>query len=296
MELEGAGRAGTRREALELETPLRDDAPPTADPGDRAAFLRPSRKSRVRPRRRGLLGRSIVVLYAAAALVLLACAGWAGYSKLLGSSHLRVAKVEVRGSHFLSDGEVRELLGPAVGENILALDIEDLKGRLRVSPWVADASVRRTLPDTLHVEVYERAPIALAEMDRLYLMDPQGALIELFGPRTSSFDLPIVRGLAGLDPATRRERALRVSALVADLDDLTSAVSEVHVEESDLELVLREGGEVVRVAEPPYRSRLASFLSLRRDLHERCPQAESFDLRFRDRIYVKEPAVTEQGR
>ena len=38
-------------------------------------------------------------------------------------------------------GEVRELLGPAVGENILGLDIDGLKARLRSSPWVADATV-----------------------------------------------------------------------------------------------------------------------------------------------------------
>ncbi|PYQ18481.1 MAG: hypothetical protein DMF81_24775, partial [Acidobacteria bacterium] len=105
---------------------------------------------------------------------------------------LRVGRVEVRGSHFLSEGEVRELLGPAVGENILGLDIEALKARLRASPWVAEASVSRTLPDTLRVEIREREPLALAEVDRLYLMDGDGSLIDLYGPRTAGFDLPIV--------------------------------------------------------------------------------------------------------
>jgi hypothetical protein len=32
-----------------------------------------------------------------------------------------------------------------------------------------------------------------------------------------------------------------------------------------------------------------TFLSLRKDLAERCPNAEYFDLRFKDRIYAKEP-------
>ena len=66
---------------------------------------------------------------------------------------------------------MRELLGPAVGENILGLDIDALKARLRASPWVADATVSRTLPDTLRVEIHERVPLALAEVERLYLMD-----------------------------------------------------------------------------------------------------------------------------
>ena len=32
-----------------------------------------------------------------------------------------------------------------------------------------------------------------------------------------------------------------------------------------------------------------TFLGLRQELRERCPRAEYFDLRFRDRIYAKEP-------
>ncbi len=115
----------------------------------------------------------------------------------MASERLRVQKVEVRGGHFLSEGEVRELLGPAVGENILGLDIEALKARLRASPWVADATVSRTLPDTLRVSIHERVPLALAEIDRLYLMDADGGLIDIYGPRTAAFDLPIVRGLLG---------------------------------------------------------------------------------------------------
>ena len=40
---------------------------------------------------------------------------------------------------------------------------------------------------------------------------------------------------------------------------------------------------------PPYRTRLLTFLSLREEFRVRCPRAEWFDLRFRDRIYVMQP-------
>ena len=145
---------------------------------------------------------------------------WTGYAKTMASERLKVGRVEVRGSRFLSEGEVRELLGPAVGENILGLDIAALKARLRSSPWVADATVARTLPDTLKVEITERVPLALAEVERLYLMDKNGGLIDLYGPRTASFDLPIVRGLMGVDAEARRDRAERAGALLDDLGDL----------------------------------------------------------------------------
>jgi cell division septal protein FtsQ len=273
-----------------VDIPLDTGIDPALEPIDDAPFLRPARRTRVRQRRRGWTYRTVLALQLGAALLIAASAIWTGYSKVMASERLRVVKVDVRGGHFLSEGEVRELLGPAVGENILSLDIDALKARLRASPWVADATVSRTLPDTVRVEIHERVPLALAEMDRLYLMDGDGALIDIYGPRTAGFDLPIVRGLARIDAEARRDHAARAGALLRDLGDLAGEISEVEVEPTgDLRVVLRGAGEVVRMGPPPYRSRFVTFLSLRQELRERCPRAEYFDLRFRDRIYAKEP-------
>ena len=204
-----------------VESPL----PESDDP----PFLRPERRTRVR-RQRGWTYRVILFLQLSAALLLAVSLVWTGYSRVMASERLRVINVEVRGSRFLSEGEVRELLGPAVGENILNLDIDSLKARLRTSPWVADATVTRTLPDTLRVEVRERVPLALAELERLYLMDGDGGLIDIYGPRTAAFDLPIVRGLQRAEPEDRRARAIVAGGLLRDLGDLGAEVSEVEVD------------------------------------------------------------------
>jgi cell division protein FtsQ len=285
-------KAATR--GLRRGLPL--DLPPVDLPlhtPEEAPFLRPRSRTRARRPRRGLLGRLSQVLQLGGGLLVGIFGLWVGYGRVMASDRLRVSRVDVSGAHFLSEGEVRELLGPAVGRNLLTLDLVGLQKRLRASPWVADAVVRRTLPDTLQVEVRERVPLALAEMDRLYLMDSEGALIDLYGPRTAGFDLPIVRGLTGTDAEARRARAEKAGALLKDLGDLESEVSEVSVDPSGvLRVVLRGPGEVLLMGSPPYRKRLATFLSLRKELAERCPRAEYFDLRFRDRIYAK-PADSE---
>jgi len=46
---------------------------------------------------------------------------------------------------------------------------------------------------------------------------------------------------------------------------------------------------VLRMGAPPYREKFLTYLGLREELLDRCPSAEYFDLRFRDRIYAKEP-------
>jgi cell division protein FtsQ len=256
--------------------------------GEEPPFLRPRQRTRARKVRRTAPGRLALALQLLAATLALAAGAWLGYARVMASDGLRVNRLEVRGGHFLSEGEVRELLGPAVGENILGLDIEALKARLRASPWVADATVSRTLPHTLKVAIRERVPLALAELDRLYLMDGDGGLIDIYGPRTAAFDLPIVRGLQGLPAEARRDRAERAGALLRDLDELAAEISEVHVlETGDLEVVLRGPGETLLLGAPPCRPRFLAFLGLRRELAEKAPGTACFDLRFRGRIFAR---------
>jgi hypothetical protein len=143
------------------------------------------------------------------------------------------------------------------------------------------------------VEIRERVPLALAELDRLYLMDADGGLIDIYGPRTGAFDLPIVRGLLGVEEESRRDRARRAGALLADLAELGSEISEVYVlPTGDLRVVLRGPGEVLLFGDPPYRQRLVTFLGLRRELAEKAPGAEHFDLRFRGRIFAKQATAS----
>jgi len=251
-------------------------------------FFRPVRLSKGKRDRRSGLKRLFIVIQLAAAAGAAVVGAFLLTERFAIPNRFRIARIEVKGNNFLSEGEVREMLGPALGGNLISADLEGLRSNLAASPWVGGAVVRRELPDTLLVDVTERFPIALAETDQLYVMDASGELIDLLGPRTAGFDLPVIRGLRGVSIEVRRDRARRANALLDDLGDLSSEVSEISVDRSgDLLVVLRGDGSVLKLAEPPYRKRVLSFLALRQRLHERCPDAEYFDLRFKDRIYAK---------
>lgn len=259
-------------------------------------FFRPPRQGRARRDKRSGL-RSVVVAIQISAAVGAALVGAFLFTERFAIPHrFRIASIEVKGNHFLSEGEVREMLGPAIGGSLISADLEGLRANLAASPWVGGAVVRRKLPDTLTVDVTERFPIAFAETDQLYVMDASGELIDLLGPRTAGFDLPVIRGLGGVSTEVRRDRARRASVLLEDLGDLAAEVSEMSVDASgDLLVVLRGDGSVLKLAEPPYRKRVLSFLALRQKLRERCPDAEYFDLRFKDRIYAKPASRDEKS-
>ena len=191
----------------------------------------------------------------------------------MASERLKVAQLEVRGSHFLSEGEVRELLGPRGGrEHPGRSTSRRLKARLRASPWVADATVARDAarhPARRHPT--SACPWPWPRSTGCYLMDEDGGLIELYGPRTAAFDLPIVRGPAerrgGLAPRARaaRGRAARDlgRARRRDLRGVRRALGRPA-------RWCSRRGEVLLFGSPPYRTRFVTFLSLRRELAERC--------------------------
>ncbi len=259
-------------------------------------FFRPARLSRAKKDRRSGWKRAFVAVQIGALLCAAVVASFLFFERFAIPSRFQIASIEVTGNRFLSEGEVREMLGPALGGDLITANLEGLRSNLAASPWVGGAVVRRKLPHTLMVDVTERFPIALAEADQLYVMDASGELIELLGPRTASFDLPVIRGLSGVTAEVRRDRARRASSLLEDLGDLSSEVSEISVDRSgDLLIVLRGDGSVLKLAEPPYRKRVLSFLALRQKLRERCPDAEYFDLRFKDRIYAKPASRDEKS-
>ena len=259
-------------------------------------FLRPARLSRAKREKRSGLRRTLIAFQVVAAAGAALVGAYLLTERFAIPNRFRIASIEVTGNKFLSEGEVREMLGPAIGGNLFSANLEGLRSNLAASPWVGGAVVRRKLPDTLLVDVTERFPIALAETDQLYVMDSSGELIDLLGPRTAGFDLPIIRGLGGVSADVRHDRARRANQLLEDLGDLSSEVSEISVDRSgDLMVVLRGDGSVLKLAEPPYRKRVLAFLALRQRLRERCPDAEYFDLRFKDRIYAKPASRDEKS-
>jgi cell division protein FtsQ len=266
------------------------------------------RRGRATPgqRHRRRLGRWVL----AARVVLGACA--AGATGLLLwragvlPSRLDVARVAVRGNAHLSTGEVLSLLDGLVGQPVLMVDLDEWRGRVLQSPWVADATLRRALPDGVEVTIVERQPLAIGRLgEQLVLVDALGTVIDEYGPRYRHFDLPIVDGLA--QPLDRPGRALEgprarlVARFLTDLApdrELLAAVSQVDVKDAANVVVWLDGDHTrLMLGDREFRRRLQSYLELRAALRARAGEMEYVDLRFDARLFARPIAgpVPQQG-
>src|SRR5262249_18466019 len=153
---------------------------------------------------------------------------------------LQVDRVTVVGNQRLSKSQVLAVLDGLRGDNIVSTDLDRWRRRLLASPWVRDAALRRSLPSTIEVVVWEREPIGIGRIGGdMYLVDERGVIIDQYGPQYADLDLPIIDGLGAashdaptLTDEARADLASRVIAAVRSKPKLAARLSQVDV--SDL--------------------------------------------------------------
>ena len=268
-----------------------------ADRRFRRARVKPARKGKARWR--ALL--TPIVKYGALGAALV----YAVYRASTMAAHaqaLRVDRIVVRGYERIPEDEVLGILSGLRGENILCADLDQWRARLTAFPWVRDAALRRSLPATVEVVVWERQPIGIGRINgEMYLVDEHGVVIDRYGPQYADFDLPIIDGLAAaagrngaMTDEARADLAARVIADLKTRPAVSTRLSQLDVANAHDAVVILDGDPaVIQLGEEQFLQRLQSYLDLAPALHERVEDIDHVDLRFDDRIYVR-PAKTEK--
>lgn len=267
-----------------------------ADRRFRRAHVKPSRT------RRRWAGRFLPPLRYGLGAVALAYGIYLGSSRVAHAHMLRVDRIVVRGNERLSQGEVLAVLSGLRGESLLWTDLDRWRQRLLASTWVRDAALRRSLPSTVEVVVWERQPIAVSrQSDAMYLIDDRGTIIDQYGPQYEDFDLPIVDGLAtasanavsanaGSPPANgaRAELAARVINALKAKPDIARRLSQVDVSDvHNAQVILSGDAAVISLGDDQFLARLENYLDLAPALHDRVTAIDHVDVRFENRIYVR---------
>jgi cell division protein FtsQ len=276
---------------------------PVTAPADRRfrrAHLKPSRK------RAGFTPRRWRAAIAATVVGLALYAGHRAIAVIAGLEVFHVDQINVRGNHRLSKGEVLAMLQSLRGRSVLSVDLAQWRQALMGSPWIADASLRRTLPSTVDVVILERAPLGIGRINgSLYLVDDRGSVIDDYGPNYADLDLPIIDGLSGLSEETSGAqpaespdvyRALLARRLLDALRvrNMQGQISQIDVSDARNAVVLLDGDPtLLRLGNERFVERLQSYYELAPALRERVPAIDYVDLRFDERVYVRPARETQ---
>ena len=258
-----------RRVAPESERPSSPGAT-SVDSSFRAAGPRSgSGKQLVKGRRRRAVGRwlarfrlitGIIVVVSASLLV-----AWGLRRYLRTSPRFAIKTVQVDGNVRRSAQQLAARAKVELGKNIFAVDLSAARQAVVADEWIETATVTRTLPSTIRIQVSEREAQAVASVGtKLFLVDSKGNIFKQVRAG-DPIDLPVITGLDPVAIARDREgvtlRLRRVLDLLADLQqvgiDRRFPVQEVHFE-PDKSVVVTVGTEgiALQLGHPPYRAKV----------------------------------------
>lgn len=211
---------------------------------------------------------------------------------------LAIQSIVVDGTSPERAEQIKGLLGVKQEDNLLFTDLRAIRARAETHPWVARATVKRELPDTLRVVVEAREPVMLLALDRLYYVDETGHPFKALTPG-DRYDLPVLTGLRRDDLTERPELArdaidgalelvvaIQQEGSPIDLDD----VSEIVWDDGDGYAVRALAGSeisVIRFGSGDWSRKLANLKSVREARKREGTDAPgSIDLTYASRVIV----------
>jgi cell division protein FtsQ len=153
--------------------------------------------------------------------------------RLIHPEQIRVSANLGEQLRYVSPASVRAIFLPDRNHSVLRVPLGERRRQIEALPWVAQAVVRRALPNRIEVELTERTPIAfLREGSEMNLVDAQGTILSR--PLQGNFHFPVVTGISAEMPIEDRERRMQLFADFSRQVNAARPGAMEHVNEVDL--------------------------------------------------------------
>jgi cell division protein FtsQ len=259
-------------------------------------FRREEKNSKGDERFQALLKKSMRV---ASQLLLLSFFLFSGhwvYVHLLEDSYFRVREVEIEGCGKIRPEAVRSLLMIEGMPNLFTVRLEEIAGRVETHPWIDHFVVRKIFPHKIRVQIEERKPIAILQLEKLYYIDAKGVVFSPVG-EGDGYNFPFLTGLTrqALEKDSESSRDLLMRAL--ELVRLTEKekvsplgeISEIHMSRIfGMDCYARANGLEVKMGKDSFHEKMRRLSIVWSDLQKRGLSVMSIDCSDLNRIVVKE--------
>jgi cell division protein FtsQ len=213
-------------------------------------------------------------------------AGWGARRYVIGSPHFAVTSVQVRGEERRAEAAIAAESGIVQGANAFSVDLDAARAALLADPWIAEASLSRSLPNTILIQVRERHAAALVVIGDTWLAADDGEPFKKL-EAGDPVDLPLVTGLTPDVIGADREEARRVVRRGIDLAaeyergslSKRAPLQEVHVDPSGaFTLVVGRPSMDIVVGGPPFRRKIEEAARVVAELDKRRAKAQAIML------------------
>jgi cell division protein FtsQ len=214
-------------------------------------------------------------------------------------------RILVSGAKHVRASDILQYAGVSEKQNILSFNLSLIRKRLLEHPWIAEADVKRELPDGLEIKIKEHEPLAVIDLGKLFLINTSGDIFKTW-EASDPQDLPIISGLdfsnisvPGTSSNISYDAAVRMLILSRNDQTLRFAplIKQVIADpETGVTLCIFDDKKTVRMGYQNYPEKLERFKEiLFSTAHmEQFDDADFIDLVELDRIVVA-PIKAGQG-
>jgi cell division septal protein FtsQ len=217
------------------------------------------------------------------------------YVHLLADPFFRVREVEVEGNRKIPKETLLSLITIEGMPNLFTVRLREIAERVESHPWIDQVKVRKIFPNKILIQVEERKPIAILQLEELYYIDQQGVIFSRAGDR-DEYNYPFLTGLTRdvleKDPAEATRLITKALELLRAADKEKASpleeISEVHMEKAfGVQCFTQAEGLEVRMGWDHFGEKLKRLSLIWSDLQKRGWSVTSIDCSDLERMVVK---------
>ncbi len=219
---------------------------------------------------------------------------WANYRQIF-----EVKEIAINGYEILDKKDYQEIVDQFDIRSIHGVKMQKIAETIEANPFVKAARVSRRFPNQITINIVERKPLAILNMDSFLMLDSEAVVLPDH-PYSQSVLVPILSGFnTALDlyPEGEKTYSIKVKEAVAILNKLSNGYPTLY--ENISELTLNSHDEyVIILADRPTRVILGkndvfSKLNILKNFEEALGQRQLTDYRLLDMRYKKQLVARE---
>jgi cell division septal protein FtsQ len=250
-------------------------------------FLRPKGRGEEKggEKFQGIVKKTIRVAFQLLLLAFFFFIGHWVYDHLLGDPYFRVREVEVEGGRNIPKETLLSLTMMGGMPNLFSINLKEVVKRLESHPWIEQVRVRKVFPNKILIQIEERKPIAIIQLEELYYIDTKGEIFSPLGDR-DKYNYPYLTGLTRqvLEKNPVEAKRLITKALellrIVDREKVPplDEISEIHMEKIfGIQCFTKAEGVEVKMGWEDFGEKLKRLSLIWSDLRKRGLSATTID-------------------
>jgi cell division protein FtsQ len=260
-------------------------------------FLRPKVKREEKGAEKflGVVKKTIRVALQLLLLTFFLFSGHWVYVHLLEDPYFRVKEVEVEGGRKITKETLLSLTVMEGMPNLFSVKLKEVVKQLESHPWIEQVRVRKVFPNKILIQIEERKPMAIIQLEELYYIDTQGEIFSPVGEK-DGYNYPYLTGLTRQvlekDPVEAKRlisKAMELLRIVLqEKVPPLEEISEIHMEKTfGIHCFTRSEGLEVKLGWEDFKEKLRRLSLIWSDLKKRGCSAVSIDCSDLKRMVVR---------